>query len=239
MPALRVTRSAHPAAVRLVVALTLGACARAPGREARTTPPADGWQPLIAASSLAGWRGYQTTEVPAGWTVTDGVLGRRVSTGDLVTQEAFGDFELQWEWKVAVGGDAGVFYRGTEQFDRIFWSGVEYQLQDDAHAPDGPSRLTAAGSVYGLYPARAGVVRPAGQWNASRVIARGPHVEHWLNGEKLAEYTVGSPDWAARVAASKFARWPNYGGAARGHVVIQGDHDGDLAIRAMRIRALR
>lgn len=206
---------------------------------ASATATADGWRPLITGNSLAGWRGYKADTVPAGWTVADGMLTKSVGTRDLVTQEQFGDFELEWEWKLATGGNAGVFYRGTEEYDRIYWTGTEYQLLDDPNAPDGRSRLTSAGAVYGLYPSPEGVVKPAGEWNASRVVARGAHVEHWLNGQKLAEYEAGSPDWEAKVKASKFARWPNYGRARRGHIAIQGDHRGDLAIRGMRIRELR
>ena len=92
--------------------------------------------------------------------------------------------------------------------------------------------------MYGLYPVPEGVVKPAGEWNASRIVARGAHVEHWLNGRKVGEYDAGSPDWEARVRASKFARWPNYGRARRGYIGIQGDHPGDLAIRNLRIREL-
>ena len=239
MPRPAVHRRARTRAAELVraglVALALTHCASAPVTSARTTQ----WRPLFVGSSLDGWRGYRGADVPVGWSVVDGVLGRRVATGDLVSRDVFGDFELEWEWKVAPGGDAGVFYRGTETEDRIYWSGLEYQLQDDAAPPDGPSRLAGAGAVYGLYPARAGVVRPAGEWNASRIIARGTHVEHWLNGERLAAFDMGSPDWAARIAASKFARWPAFGRTMRGHLAVQGDHAGDLAIRRMRIRDLQ
>jgi hypothetical protein len=120
----------------------------------------------------------------------------------------------------------------------VYWSATEYQLLDDANARDGQNRLTAAGAAYALYPAPAGVVKPAGEWNASRIVARGPRVEHWLNGTKLLEYEAGSPDWEAKVKASKFAAWPNYGRARRGHIAIQGDHAGELALRNMKIREL-
>lgn len=205
-----------------------------------TTPsvaPAE-WRPMFAGGSLAAWRGYRTDSVPSGWSVSGETLTKTVGTRDLVSRDQYGDFDLEWEWKLDKGGNAGVFYRGTEEYDHIYWSGTEYQLLDDANAPDGRSRLTAAGAVYGLYPVPEGVVKPAGEWNASRIVARGAHVEHWLNGRKVGEYDAGSPDWTARVKASKFARWPNYGRARRGYIGIQGDHPGDLTIRNMRIRAL-
>jgi hypothetical protein len=126
-------------------------------------------------------------------------------------------------------------YRGTEEYDHIYWSAPEYQLLDDALAPDGKSRLTAAGADYGLYPAPAGVVKAADSWNSTRIVVCGSHVEHWMNGTKLLEYELGSPDWAARVKASKFVAWPHYGTATRGYIGIQGDHAGSLALRRIRI----
>ena len=232
-------RAARLARVALLAALLAGCASGGTQGGASSSQAAGAWRPLLVGDSLAGWRAYRDSTIPRGWTIDDGVLTKRVGTRDIVTREQFGDFELEWEWKVATGGNAGVFYRGTEEYDRIYWSGTEYQLLDDPNAPDGRSRLTAAGAVYGLYPAPEGVVKPANEWNASRIVARGAHVEHWLNGRKLAEYEAWSPDWEARVRGSKFAAWPNYGRARRGRLGIQGDHDGELAIRNMRIRELR
>jgi hypothetical protein len=195
------------------------------------------WRNLIDPT-LSAWRGYKEAKVPAGWSVKDGVLSKTVGTNDIVTQDQFGDFELEFDWKIHKGGNAGVFYRGTEEFQKIYFTAPEYQLLDDANAPDGKSRLTSAGADYALYPAPAGVVKPADEWNSSRIVARGPLVEHWLNGQKLLEYEVGSPDWEARLKKSKFATWPKYGRITRGHFGIQGDHAGELAIRNMRVRTL-
>lgn len=166
---------------------------------------ADGWRLLFDGSSTAGWRGYQMDTVPSGWRVEDGLLTKNEGTGDLLTTDTFGDFELAFDWRLAPGGNAGVFYRATEEYDHVYWSAPEYQLLDDAGHPDGKSRLTAAGAAYGLYPAAEGVVHPAGEWNTSRIVVRGAHVEHWLNGDKLLEYEFWSPDWEAKVAESKFS----------------------------------
>src|SRR5678815_5669898 len=93
-------------------------------------------------------------------------------------------------------------------------------------------------SAYALYAAPAGVVKPAGEWNSTRLIVRGAHVEHWLTGQKLVQYELWSPDWEAKVKASKFNDWPNYGRAKRGFFAIQGDHAGVLALRNIKIRPL-
>lgn len=199
---------------------------------------AAGWRLLFDGRTTTGWRGYRSDSVPAAWTATDGTLTKSVSTDDLVTRDQFGDFELAFDWMLTDGGNAGLFYRATEEYDHIYWSAPEYQLLDDAGHPDGKLRLTAAGSNFGLYPAPAGIVHPAGQWNSSRIVVRGAHVEHWMNGQKLLEYELRSPDWKAKVAASKFGAWPHYGLAQRGMLGIQGDHPGRLALRNIKIREL-
>jgi hypothetical protein len=196
------------------------------------------WRALLSSPSLEAWRGYKSDKVPDGWVMQDGVLTKTKPADDLITRDQFGDFELEFEWRLGKGGNAGVFYRGTEEYEHIYWSGPEYQLLDDANAPDGKNRLTSAASAFGIYAPPAGIVKPAGEWNSSRIVAKGAHVEHWLNGQKVVDYELWSPDWEARVKASKFSVWPNYGRSKTGHIGVQGDHNGDLAFRNIRIREL-
>lgn len=227
--------------------LALGACHSARGP---MTAPATmnvltgaergaGWKLLFDGKTTAGWRGYKAATVPPAWTVVDGLLTKSVGTGDIVTTQEFQDFDLRFDWKIGTGGNSGVFYRGGEEYDHVYWTGPEYQLLDDANAGDGKNRLTSAGSAYGLYAAPAGIVKPANEWNSARILVRGHHVEHWMNGQKLLEYELGSPDWSAKVAASKFAAWPHYGRLPKGFIAIQGDHDGTLTLRNIMIRELR
>ena len=203
------------------------------------TTRAGEWRPLFDGKTTAGWRGYKSQTVPAGWKVQDGVLVKEGMPGDLITKDQFGDFELEFDWKLSAGGNAGVFYRASEEYDHVYWSAPEYQLLDDAAHKDGQNRLTAAGSAYALYPPTAAVSKPAGEWNSSRIVARGGKVEHWLNGQKVVEYELGSPDWEAKVKGSKFKDWANYGRGKKGHIAIQGDHEGMLALRNVRIRELK
>src|SRR3989449_3871156 len=132
-------------------------------------------------------------------------LFRSRRAADIITTEKFKNFELSLEWKIAPNGNSGIFYRASEDDDAIYWSAPEMQVLDDAGHPDGQSRLTAAGSDYGLYPSPAGVVKPAGQWNQVRLVVNGNHVEHWLNGVKGVEYELLSPDWEAKLNASNCA----------------------------------
>jgi hypothetical protein len=196
------------------------------------------WRSLLDENAAA-WRGWESTTFPEGWQVAADTISKEGEVDDLVTREMFGDFELELEWKIGKGGNSGIFYRGTREYEYIFWSAPEYQLLDDANAPDGRNRLSSAAAAFGLYPAPAGVVKPAGEWNTTRIVVDGAHVEHWLNGQKVVTYELWSADWKARVAASKFSAYPNYGLAKAGYIAIQGDHAGALTLRNVRIRKLR
>jgi hypothetical protein len=176
--------------------------------------------------------------MPNGWRVENGTLTKDTSVADIMTSDQFGDFELSLDWKIGSGGNAGIFYRGTEEYEHIYWSAPEYQLLDDANAADGKNRLTSAAAAYALYAPPAGIVKPAGEWNTTRILAKGAHVEHWLNGQKVVEYELWSPDWEAKVKASKFKDWPNYGRSKSGYIAIQGDHNGVLSLRNVKIRTL-
>ena len=239
------TRTAY--VIALVVASAAGLLPVLLAAQAPNAPPpntltaaerAAGWRLLFDGRSLAGWRGFKSDTVPPGWRVEGGALRKDAPVADIVSTEQFGDFELELEWTIGAAGNSGIFYRGTEEYDHIYWSAPEYQLLDDVSGEDNKTRLTCAGAAYALYPSPSGHLKPVGEWNRTRIVARGSHVEHWLNGTKLLEYELSSPDWEAKVAASKFGKWPRYGRATRGHLAMQGDHAGTLGFRNIRIREL-
>jgi Domain of Unknown Function (DUF1080) len=196
------------------------------------------WVILFDGKITDAFRGWKSESMPDGWKVVDGALTKDGNVDELVTRKLYANFDLRWDWKIGKDGNSGVFYRSTREYDLIYWSGPEYQLLDDANAPDGKNQITAAASAYGLYAPPAGIVKPYGEWNSSRLVVRGNHVEHWLNGKKVVEYDLKSPEWTAKVAASKFSKYPNYGLANTGYIGIQGDHPGSVALRHVRIREL-
>jgi len=196
-----------------------------------------GWRLLFDGRSTAGWKTYKQDALSPGWAVVDGALTRVGQGGDIVTTERYGSFELALEWKVAPGGNSGVFYRGVESPGPIYHTAPEMQVLDDERHADGRSALTSAGSNYGLYPAPRGIVKPAGEWNAARILVDGNRVEHWLNAVKVVEYELGSAEWLDRVKNSKFNEWPEYGKAAQGHIGLQ-DHGDWVAFRNIRIRVI-
>lgn len=214
-----------------------GAARGAAGELPAAGQPDGQWRALFDGTSTDAWRGYNRPDLPAGWQIVDGALTRTAQAGDIITKEQFANFELELEWMVRPGGNSGVFYRAIESADPIYHSAPEMQVLDDAAHRDGGSPLTSAGANYGLHPAPPGAVRPANEWNQVRLVVAGNHVEHWLNGQKIVEYELGSEDWKQRVANSKFIEWPAYGQAARGHIGLQ-DHGDWVAYRNIRIRVL-
>lgn len=198
---------------------------------------AAGWTLLFDGRSLAGWRAFKSDTPPAAWKVADGALVLEGSGGDLVTVEQFGDFELRLDWKISKNGNSGVMFRVTPDGPATWSTGPEMQILDNAGHRDGRKPITSAGSNFAVHEPVRDVTKPVGEWNEARLVVKGAHVEHWLNGVKLLEYELWSPDWDARVKASKFATMPGYGRATRGHIAIQ-DHGNLVAFRNIKIRPL-
>lgn len=222
-----------------LLALVVVGCASPRSAEPSDPAPAGGGSAWSDLTDPRHWRSYGTDTFPQGWAMEDGALALTMEGGggDLVSRETYGDFELTLEWKVAPCGNSGIFYRGADGGAYIWETAPEMQVLDNACHPDREFPSHTAGAVYDLYTPTSDVTRPAGAWNEVRIVADGPHVEHWLNGEKIAEYEQGSPEWTARVAASKFNEMAGFGTHFAGLIALQ-DH-GDLVwYRNIRVRRL-
>jgi len=220
-----------------MVALAPG-CISLNGAEAKDKPGE--WQVVFAGRSTDALRGYKMDKFPADrWVVEDGALktvpGHAV---DLITREKYRNFELEFEWKVAPGGNSGVMYNVAETDDPPWHTGPEFQVLDDSKHPDGKNPKTTAGSLYALVAASADKkLEPVGQFNKAKIIVKDGHVEHWLNGAKVVEYQWGSPEIQALIAQSKFKEMPRFMKETEGHIAFQ--HHGEQAwFRNMRIRRL-
>ena len=198
---------------------------------------AGAWRSLFDGNTMSGWRSFEADTV-IGWHAENGEIVKDRRARDLMTKDQYANFELEIEWKIGKGGNSGLFYRGTKEYDHIYWSAPEYQLEDDVNADDNKTAFNRTGAAYAVYPTVDGHVKPFDEWNATRIVVNGPHVEHWLNGFKVLEYELWSADWKAKVQASKFNAWANYGLAKKGYIAIQGDHPGTLVLRNVRIREL-
>lgn len=210
----------------------------------------DGWKLLFDGKTTAGWRGAHRSTFPdSGWTIENGALvvlpatgGEAKNGGDIVTMDEYSDFDLQLEFQLTEGANSGIKYFVTEK-EKPNGSaiGLEYQILDDERHPDAKlgshegSRTVA--SLYDLIKAENKTVQPMGEWNAARIISKGQHVEHWLNGAKVLEYERGGEDFRKLVAESKYKIWENFGEAPQGRILLQ-DHGNRVAFRNIKIKIL-
>jgi Domain of Unknown Function (DUF1080) len=224
------------------LAIALAACAAPPHEAPQALNPeqrAAGWRTLFDGSGVSGWRNFRGAGVNPGWTVEDGALTVAApGAGDIITIEQFENFELAFEWRISEGGNSGVFFNVVEgDHDTVWRTGPEYQLLDDARHADGAEADHRAGANYDLDAPSAAASRPVGEWNEARLIVDHGHVQHWLNGQLIVDYQLWTPQWEAKVAASKFATMPDYGRAHSGHIALQ-DHGDRVWFRNIRLRAL-
>lgn len=200
----------------------------------------EGWILLFDGESLNGWRNYKNREADS-WEVSNGELSckEKVTKGrsDLITNERYDNFELAIDWKIAPRHNSGIIYRCTEDHGASFESGPEYQLIDDVGYPDPLHDKQLSGSNYDMNAPASKVVNPAGTYNHTRIIVRNAHVEHWLNGTKVVEYELWSPEWNQLKDASKWKDVKPYGMSKSGHIALQ-DHGGGVSFQNIKIRKI-
>jgi hypothetical protein len=196
---------------------------------------------LLNGKDLVGWHSFKKTTAPdKGWDFQDGSLHHvpKGGGGDLISDATFEDFDLTWEWKVAEGANSGLKYFVSEE--RKSAIGHEYQLIDDERHPDAKlaegKRVT--GGFYDVLKPVNAKPKKAGEWNTSRVLVKGNHVEHWLNGDKVLEYELGSPELLAAVQGSKFNKETDFGKRVQCHLLLQDHHD-EIWFRNMKIKELK
>ena len=198
------------------------------------------WQILFDGKIVKGLRGYKQKDFPNGkWIIEDGALKTVPGYNgiDLISKDMFTNFELELEWKVAPGGNSGIFYFATEEGDYIWQSAPEMQVLDNDVHVDGKNKLTSAGALYAMIEPSSDVTKPVGEYNKVRIIAQDKNVEHWLNGEKILEYTYQSDKMWDLVKNSKFNSMSPFAKAKTGHIGLQGDH-GEVWYKNIRIRKL-
>jgi len=187
------------------------------------------WTSLFDGKTLSGWVTDKGQPVTEGWEVVDGTIHRVSKAGNIYTAESFKDFVLEFEWKVAPKTNSGLKYRFEQGI------GVEYQVLDDLGTDYKPKHL--AGEIYDVKAATVDKeAKPAGEWNQSKIVAKGKHLEHWLNGVKLVEIDIDSEEWNQLYAESKFAKKPWFARNA-GPIQLQ-EHGGEVWFRNLRIQKL-
>ena len=193
------------------------------------------WTPLFNGKDLTGWRIYKGGAAGDGWAVEDGALAlKHAGGGNIVTETEYGDFELEFDWKISKNGNSGVMYfvRELPQAAEPYHTGPEYAGHADGKIPS-----HTAGAIYDLVTPSKDVTKPVGEWNTARIVVRKGHIEHWLNGTKVAESSYGDDKWKALVAGSKFKAMPDFASEPKGRICLQ-DHGDPVWYRNIRIRAL-
>ena len=199
------------------------------------------WISLFDGETMAGWRTYQNKENDS-WNIEEGALHCKAfdvakKRGDLITVDQFENFELVLEWKISHQGNSGIIYRVSEKYEHPYYSGPEYQVLDDGNYPGETldSHMTAAN--YDMHVASEKSLKSAGEWNETKIVVNGNHVEHWLNGDKVLEYELHSEDWNKRKSESKWKDVEGYGMETAGHIDLQ-DHGNEVWFRNIRIKKL-
>jgi hypothetical protein len=195
---------------------------------------------LFDGKTTNGWHSYLKSG-PGAWSVVDGALQLDPGApgqGDLITNNEYENFELKLEWKIAPGGNSGIIFGVHEdpKFDETYLTGIEMQILDDAKAEDNKLADHRAGSLYDMrapaYPAK-----PAGEWNKVTIKKLDGHLTFWLNGKKVIETQIGSPEWQQMLNKSKFKTWKGFAAYPKGHIALQ-DHGAVVSFKNITIKEL-
>ncbi len=229
-------------------------CEKGPVNQLTDAEKAQDWILLFDGSTSTGWRGYNKTNFPASWVVEEGTLRCRgeasrgeagkADGGDIVySNRLFSNFDLRLEWKIAEGGNSGIFYLGREVAGwPLYKSAPEMQILDNEKNPDsfrGKDGNRKAGSLYDIIPAKPQNVRPAGEWNSVEIICLNGKVIHRQNGVQILEYELGTPEWKILVSRSKFPGLnPDWENVAKEGLIGLQDHGEDVWFRNVKIRPL-
>lgn len=201
--------------------------------------PLKPWKPLLDNRVDLHWTGFKKPSFPEkGWSMVEGALkhAKNGGGGDIVSKEQFSDFELEWEWVIGPGGNSGIKYFIIDERGGAI--GHEYQMLDDyGQKEKGRIGKGSTGSFYDVLPPVDPPLKPAGQTNYSRILVQGHYVEHWLNGRRILQYELNSPEVKSAVAKSKFKEVAGFGAKTKGRILLQ-DHGGEVWFRNIRIREL-
>lgn len=243
---------------QFIFALISAGCLTACANDNKTTPDENtttikdsaadqvAWEILFDGKTLNGWHGFNKDGAPIkNWTIIDGALvclghAEHDSGGDIVTDKAYENFELEWDWKVDSGSNSGVMYHVIEdkKYSAPYQTGPEYQIIDDVNFPGKLEDWQKAGADYAMHLAGSNKkLKPVGEWNNSKIIFNKGMVEHWLNGEKILAFEAWTPEWNKLRETGKWKDFPDYGKAATGLIALQ-DHGNKAYYKNIRIRKL-
>ncbi len=219
------------------------------------TEVTDGWELLFDGKTFNGWRGIGIKTIPHGhWKIEDNCIkkiksgdvptladGQPAKGGDLMADSTFDNFELKFDWKISEAGNSGVKYNVIEEYSVKNGStsalGYEYQVLDDEKHNDNANPTHRTASLYDMIEAKGGSAKPVGEFNTSRIVFNKNHGEHWLNGVKVVEYDIHSPEFQALFEKSKYAKHEDFTKHKIARIILQ-DHGNDCWYKNIKIKKL-
>ncbi len=198
-----------------------------------------GWQLLFDGKDLSQWRNFKQPGLSELWVIEDGALklsGK--GGGDILTKTQYQDFELKLDWKIAEGGNSGIFVLADETGQQIYSHAPEIQILDNERHPDNKLATHLSGSLYDMIASPVASHKPAGQWNQVTIRLEKSELTIWQNGVKTAKVKIHSPQWQQLVAKSKFASWDGFAANAKGHIGLQ-DHGDVVWFKNIKIKELQ
>ena len=231
--------------------LTFFSCGNTKNNQEKTeieTPATSAWIKLFNGNDFDGWEMYGSEPIMEQWQIVDGTIACNIGLGDknagfnrsIMTTADYDNFELELEYKIAKGGNSGVFYHVVEMDGKghDYLTGPEYQILDDEFSRSESQADKMMGANYSMHaPLETKKVNPFMEWNKIRIVYNEGHVEHWLNGEKILEFEEGSQDWLERKAAGKWKNNEDWAKAKSGRISLQ-NHGDEVYFRNIRIREL-
>lgn len=233
--------------VALVVMLFLAGSLSAQDNTLTKKEIKEGWKLIFDGKTTTGWRGYNKTAFPEnGWSIDQGSLHciTNGKGGDIILDQKLTNFELVMDWKIAEGGNSGIFIFGRELEGKpIYFSAPEMQVLDnDRHsdATAGKDGNHKAGALYDMIPANPQNTKPAGVWNSVKIVANNGNIELWQNDAKVVTFTMGTEEWKKMCADSKFKNWPEFvnNNAKDGYIGLQ-DHGNEVWFKNIKLKILK
>jgi hypothetical protein len=192
---------------------------------------------LFNGKNFDGWTTVGGGKEIKAWDVEDGSLHRKSGGGDIVTEKEYGNFILEFEWKISSKGNSGLKYKFAKLGND--WIGCEFQILDDVQNSDGKTPSHRTGSLYDIIASPTeNHARPVGEYNKSKIVVNGNRIQHWLNGKLLVDVVVGSSRWEKGFNASKFKEHQDFGKIAKGKILLQ-DHGNEVWFKNLTIRELK
>lgn len=234
----------HLTSIAFICGLLLMGCSNPKHNHLSSTEKENGWQLLFDGKTTKGWNGYLIDTISEGWTAENDLLvckglGGDMG-GDIITDKQYDNFILKIDWKIAKGGNSGIFYHviEAEKYSAPYITGPEYQLIDDIGFSSPLEKWQKTGADYAMFTAnKKKRLNPAEEWNSTKIVFDHGHVEHWLNGEKIVEFEAWSEEWKKRKAAGKWKDYPDYGTAETGYIGLQ-DHGHKIWFRNIKLKPL-